>query len=616
MTTQTHGFQTEVQQLLQLMIHSLYSNRDIFLRELISNAADAADKLRFKALENADLYEGDGDLKVRIKADKDKGTLTISDNGIGMTESEIVEHLGTIAKSGTKAFFQSLSGDAAKDSQLIGQFGVGFYSAFIVADTVEVHSRAAGAKEGVMWRSKGEGTFETGPSDKTSRGTDIVLFLKEDDKDFLESYKLEQVIHTYSDHIGVPVELFKEGKEEGEEGGFEAVNQGTALWTKSKSEVSDEEYISFYQHLSHDFGEPLTWSHNKVEGKHEYTSLLYIPKNAPWDLYQRERQSGLKLYVKRVFIMDDAEVFLPQYLRFVKGLVDSADLPLNVSREILQDSKLTQSMKGAIAKRVIAMLEKLAKDKPEEYAGFWKHFGAVLKEGPAEDFANREAIAGLLRFHSTHHDDTEHLVSLDEYLERMPEGQDKIYYVVADSFNAARFSPHLEVLRKKGFEVLLLSERIDDWMISHLTEYKGKQFASATRGELDIEASDEEKEAEKAIEGVLAKVKDSLGDKVSEVRFTHRLIDSPACVVTDEHGMSSQMAKLLASVGQAAPEVKYIFELNPEHPVVKSLDGREGENFEDAVALLFEQALLAERGSLEDPSGFVKRLNKLMLQGL
>lgn len=616
MTTQTHGFQTEVQQLLQLMIHSLYSNRDIFLRELISNAADAADKLRFKALENADLYEGDGDLKVRIKADKDKGTLTISDNGIGMTESEIVEHLGTIAKSGTKAFFQSLSGDAAKDSQLIGQFGVGFYSAFIVADTVEVHSRAAGAKEGVMWRSKGEGTFETGPSDKTSRGTDIVLFLKDDDKDFLESYKLEQVIHTYSDHIGVPVELFKEGKEDGEEGGFEAVNQGTALWTKSKSEVSDEEYISFYQHLSHDFGEPLTWSHNKVEGKHEYTSLLYIPKNAPWDLYQRERQSGLKLYVKRVFIMDDAEVFLPQYLRFVKGLVDSADLPLNVSREILQDSKLTQSMKGAIAKRVIAMLEKLAKDKPEEYAGFWKHFGAVLKEGPAEDFANREAIAGLLRFNSTHHDDTEHLVSLDEYLERMPEGQDKIYYVVADSFNAARFSPHLEVLRKKGFEVLLLSERIDDWMMSHLTEYKGKPFASATRGELDIEATDEEKEAEKAIEGVLAKVKDSLGDKVSEVRFTHRLTDSPACVVTDEHGMSSQMAKLLASVGQAAPEVKYIFELNPEHPVVKSLDGREGENFEDAVALLFEQALLAERGSLEDPSGFVKRLNKLMLQGL
>ncbi|EKE68761.1 molecular chaperone HtpG [Gallaecimonas xiamenensis] len=616
MTTQTHGFQTEVQQLLQLMIHSLYSNRDIFLRELISNAADAADKLRFKALENADLYEGDGDLKVRIKADKDKGTLTISDNGIGMTESEIVEHLGTIAKSGTKAFFQSLSGDAAKDSQLIGQFGVGFYSAFIVADTVEVHSRAAGAKEGVMWRSKGEGTFETGPSDKTSRGTDIVLFLKDDDKDFLESYKLEQVIHTYSDHIGVPVELYKEGKEEGEDGGFAPVNQGTALWTKSKSEVSDEEYVSFYQHLSHDFGEPLTWSHNKVEGKHEYTSLLYIPKNAPWDLYQRERQHGLKLYVKRVFIMDDAEVFLPQYLRFVKGLVDSADLPLNVSREILQDSKLTQSMKGAISKRILSMLEKLAKDKPEDYAGFWKNFGAVLKEGPAEDFANREAIAGLLRFNSTHHDDTEHLVSLDEYLERMPEGQDKIYYVVADSFNAARFSPHLEVLRKKGFEVLLLSERIDDWMMSHLTEYKGKPFASATRGELDIEATDEEKEAEKAIEGVLAKVKDSLGDKVSEVRFTHRLTDSPACVVTDEHGMSSQMAKLLASVGQAAPEVKYIFELNPEHPVVKSLDGREGENFEDAVALLFEQALLAERGSLEDPSGFVKRLNKLMLQGL
>ncbi|WP_115718054.1 molecular chaperone HtpG [Gallaecimonas mangrovi] len=616
MTTQTHGFQTEVQQLLQLMIHSLYSNRDIFLRELISNAADAADKLRFKALENADLYEGDGDLKVRIRADKDKGTLTISDNGIGMTESEIVEHLGTIAKSGTKAFFQNLSGDAAKDSQLIGQFGVGFYSAFIVADEVEVHSRAAGEKAGVMWRSKGEGTFETGASDKTSRGTDIILHLKEDDKDFLETSKLEEVIHTYSDHIGVPVELYKPGKEEGEEGGFEAVNQGTALWTKAKSEVSHEEYVSFYQHISHDFGEPLTWSHNKVEGKHEYTSLLYVPKKAPWDLYQRERQHGLKLYVKRVFIMDDAEVFLPQYLRFIKGLVDSADLPLNVSREILQDSKLTQSMKGAITKRILSMLEKLAKDKPEEYNEFWKNFGTVLKEGPAEDFANREAVAGLLRFYSTHFDDTEHLVSLDEYLERMPEGQDKIYYVVADSFNAARFSPHLEVLRKKGFEVLLLSERIDDWMMSHLSEYKGKAFASVTRGELDIEASDEEKAAEKAIEGVLGRVKESLADKVTEVRFTHRLTDSPACVVTDENGMSSQMAKLLASVGQAAPEVTYIFELNPEHPVVKSLDGREGEAFDDTVALLFEQALLAERGSLEDPSGFVKRLNKLMLQGV
>ncbi|WP_406668008.1 molecular chaperone HtpG [Gallaecimonas sp. GXIMD1310] len=616
MTTQTHGFQTEVQQLLQLMIHSLYSNKDIFLRELISNAADAADKLRFRALENADLYEGDGELKVQIRADEKQGTLTISDNGIGMTEAEIIEHLGTIAKSGTKAFFQNLSGDAAKDSQLIGQFGVGFYSAFMVADEVEVHSRAAGHTEATMWRSQGQGTFDVGPSDKKSRGTDIILHLKEEEKDFLNTWKLEQIIHTYSDHIGVPVELYKPGKEEGEEGGFAAINQGTALWTKAKSDISKEDYISFYQHLSHDFNEPLSWSHNKVEGKHEYTSLLYLPKKAPFDLYQRDRQQGLKLYVKRVFIMDDAEVFLPQYLRFVKGLVDSADLPLNVSREILQDSKLTQTMKSAISKRVLQMLEKQAKDDPEAYLAFWKEFGTVLKEGPAEDFANRETIASLLRFHSTHHDDSSHWVSLDEYLQRMPEDQEKIYYVVADSFNAARFSPHLEVLRKKGFEVLLLSERIDDWMMSHLSEYKGKTLVSATRGDLQLDVSDEDKEAEKALEGVLAKVKDSLAGKVTEVRFTHRLTDTPACVVTSDQGISSQMAKLLESVGQSAPEVNYIFELNPEHPVVKSLENREGEQFDDTVALLFEQALLSERGSLEDPSGFVKRLNQLMLKGL
>ena len=616
MTTQTHGFQTEVQQLLQLMIHSLYSNKDIFLRELISNAADAADKLRFRALENADLYEGDGELKVQIRADEKQGTLTISDNGIGMTEAEIIEHLGTIAKSGTKAFFQNLSGDAAKDSQLIGQFGVGFYSAFMVADKVEVHSRAAGHSEATMWRSQGQGTFDVAPSDKKGRGTDIILHLKEEEKDFLNTWKLEQIIHTYSDHIGVPVELYKPGKEEGEEGGFAAINQGTALWTKAKSDISKEDYISFYQHLSHDFNEPLSWSHNKVEGKHEYTSLLYLPKKAPFDLYQRDRQQGLKLYVKRVFIMDDAEVFLPQYLRFVKGLVDSADLPLNVSREILQDSKLTQTMKSAISKRVLQMLEKQAKDDPEAYLAFWKEFGTVLKEGPAEDFANRETIASLLRFHSTHHDDSSHWVSLDEYLQRMPEDQEKIYYVVADSFNAARFSPHLEVLRKKGFEVLLLSERIDDWMMSHLSEYKGKTLVSATRGDLQLDVSDEDKEAEKALEGVLAKVKDSLAGKVTEVRFTHRLTDTPACVVTSDQGISSQMAKLLESVGQSAPEVNYIFELNPEHPVVKSLENREGEQFDDTVALLFEQALLSERGSLEDPSGFVKRLNQLMLKGL
>ncbi|WP_341503588.1 molecular chaperone HtpG [Gallaecimonas sp. GXIMD4217] len=626
--TQTHGFQTEVQQLLQLMIHSLYSNKEIFLRELISNAADAADKLRFKALENADLYEGDGELKVRIGVDKDKGTLTISDNGIGMTREEAVEHLGTIAKSGTKAFFENLSGDAAKDSQLIGQFGVGFYSAFIVADEVTVQSRAAGHDKAVQWKSKGEGSFEVTDIEKSGRGTDIILHLKEGEQEFLDAWRLRSIIGKYSDHIGIPVELWEEGSPEREgpdgetipatEGSWQAVNQGTAIWTRSKSELSDDDYKSFYQHVSHDFGEPLTWSHNKVEGKHEYSSLLYIPAKAPWDLYNRDKVRGLKLYVKRVFIMDDAEQFLPSYLRFVRGLVDSNDLPLNVSREILQDSKITQSMKAALTKRILSMLDKLGKDE-DKYATFWQEFGNVLKEGPAEDFANREAIAKLLRFASTHHDDATKLVSLQDYVGRMQEGQDKIYYIVADSFNAARFSPHLEVLRKKGIEVLLMHERIDEWMMNHLTEFDGKSLVSVTRGDLDLgELSDQDKarkeETAEQFAALVDKVKASLGDKVSQVRITDRLTDTPACLVTDEQGMSSQMAKLMAAVGQDAPPVNYIFELNPDHEVVKALDGREGDSFDDWVGILFDQALLSERGSLDDPSGFARRLNKMLLE--
>ncbi|WMO14037.1 molecular chaperone HtpG [Pseudoalteromonas piscicida] len=627
---ETLGFQTEVKQLLNLMIHSLYSNKEIFLRELVSNASDAADKLRYLALQNGDLYEGDAELRVRLSVNKDAKTITISDNGIGMTRDEVISSLGTIAKSGTADFFKNLTGDQAKDSQLIGQFGVGFYSAFIVADKVTVRTRKAGESEAVEWESQGEGDFTIAEIEKAERGTEITLHLREEESEFLETYRLRGIVTKYSDHISIPVELYKdpvpesEGpdgeKIEAQPGEWEAINKATALWTRDKSEISDEEYKEFYKHVGHDWEEPLTWAHNKVEGKTEYTSLLYIPKKAPFDLYNRERQAGLKLYVQRVFIMDDAEQFMPSYLRFVKGLLDSNDLPLNVSREILQDNKITQAIRKGCTSRVLKMLERMGKNKPEDYQAFWNEFGNVIKEGPAEDFANKDAIAKLLRFSSTHTDEKTQNVSLDQYIERMKEGQDKIYYVVADSFEAAKSSPHLEIFRKKGIEVLLLSDRVDEWMMSHLTEFNEKPLQSITRGDLDLGDMDDEEtkkaheESEKEVEGLVERVKTALGDKVKEVRFTHRLTDSPACVVADDHDMSSQMQKLMEQVGQAVPESKPVFELNPEHQLVKHLNNEQDEDkFGQWAEVLLDQAMLAERGSLKDPAGFVSRLNKLML---
>ncbi|MDW7548137.1 molecular chaperone HtpG [Pseudoalteromonas sp. J010] len=627
---ETLGFQTEVKQLLNLMIHSLYSNKEIFLRELVSNASDAADKLRYLALQNGDLYEGDAELRVRLSADKDAKTITISDNGIGMTRDEVISSLGTIAKSGTADFFKNLTGDQAKDSQLIGQFGVGFYSAFIVADKVTVRTRKAGESQAVEWESQGEGDFTIAEVEKAERGTEITLHLREEESEFLETYRLRGIVTKYSDHISIPVELYKdpvpesEGpdgeKIEAQPGEWEAINKATALWTRDKSEISEEEYKEFYKHVGHDWEEPLSWAHNKVEGKTEYTSLLYIPKKAPFDLYNRERQAGLKLYVQRVFIMDDAEQFMPSYLRFVKGLLDSNDLPLNVSREILQDNKITQAIRKGCTSRVLKMLERMGKNKPEDYQTFWNEFGNVIKEGPAEDFANKEAIAKLLRFSSTHTDEKTQNVSLEQYIERMKEGQDKIYYVVADSFEAAKSSPHLEIFRKKGIEVLLLSDRVDEWMMSHLTEFDEKQLQSITRGDLDLGDMDDEEtkkaheESEKEVEGLVERVKTVLGDKVKEVRFTHRLTDSPACVVADDNDMSSQMQKLMEQVGQAVPESKPVFELNPEHQLVKHLNNEQDEDkFGQWAEVLLDQAMLAERGSLKDPAGFVSRLNKLML---
>ncbi|MBQ4879693.1 molecular chaperone HtpG [Pseudoalteromonas luteoviolacea] len=627
---ENHQFGTDVGKLLNLMIHSLYSNKEIFLRELVSNASDAADKLRYLALQNGDLYEGDAELKVRVSADKDANTVTISDNGIGMTRDEVINSLGTIAKSGTAEFFQNLTGNQAKDSQLIGQFGVGFYSAFIVADEVTVRTRKAGEQSAIEWQSKGEGEYSLVEIEKAERGTEIVLHLREDESEFLDEFRLRSIITKYSDHISIPVEMFKapvpesEGpdgeKIEAQPGEWEAINKATALWTRDKSEVSEEEYKEFYKHVGHDWEEPLTWAHNKVEGKTEYTSLLYIPKKAPFDLWNRDRQTGLKLYVQRVFIMDDAEQFMPSYLRFVKGLLDSNDLPLNVSREILQDNKITQAIRKGCTSRVLKMLDRMGKNKVDEYQTFWNEFGQVIKEGPAEDAANKEAIAKLLRFSSTHTDESTQNVSLAQYIERMQEGQDKIYYVVADSFATAKSSPHLEIFRKKGIEVLLMSDRVDEWMMGHLTEFDGKQFQSITRGDLDLgnledeESKKAQEESEKEVAGLVERITESLGDKVKEVRFTHRLTDSPACVVVDDHDMSSQMQKLMESIGQSAPESKPIFELNPEHQLVKHLNDEQDEDkFAQWSEVLLDQALLAERGSLKDPVGFVTRLNKLML---
>lgn len=617
---ETRGFQSEVKQLLQLMIHSLYSNKEIFLRELISNASDAADKLRFRALSDAALYENEGELHVRIATDKEKRTLTISDNGIGMTRDEVIDNLGTIAKSGTKAFLESIGQDQAKDSQLIGQFGVGFYSAFIVADKVTVRTRAAGqpADKGVFWESQGEGDYTVADIEKADRGTEITLHLREGEDEYLDDWRLRSIISKYSDHISLPVEIENKNEEDGTVT-WEKINKAQALWTRNKSEISDDEYKEFYKHLSHDFADPLCWAHNRVEGKQEYTSLLYVPSKAPWDLWNREHQHGLKLYVQRVFIMDEAEQFMPNYLRFIRGLVDSNDLPLNVSREILQDSSVTRNLRSALTKRALQMLQKLADNNPEEYQTFWKEFGLVLKEGPAEDHANIEAIAKLLRFASTHNDSDAQTVSLADYVSRMVEGQDKIYYITADSYAAAKNSPHLELFRKKGIEVLLLSDRIDEWMMNYLTEFDGKSFQSVSKADESLDKlADEEKQAQqeetdKQLAPFVERVKTLLGDKVKEVKLTHRLTDTPAIVTTGADEMSTQMAKLFAAAGQQVPEVKYNFELNPNHPLVKQTAELTDETqFADWINLLLDQALFAERGTLEDPNQFIRLVNQLL----
>ncbi|MBA2779248.1 molecular chaperone HtpG [Billgrantia kenyensis] len=625
---ETLGFQTEVKQLLHLMIHSLYSNREIFLRELISNAADACDKLRYAALDNDALYEGDSELRIEIEHDEKSATVTVRDNGIGMSRDEVIKNLGTIARSGTAEFLQQLSGEQQKDARLIGQFGVGFYSSFIVADEVTVRTRKAGSPkgEGVEWHSKGEGEFSVADLERELHGTEIVLHLKQDAKEFADDFRLQSLVRKYSDHIEVPVRMPRVEAAKDDEGNeiegsevttWETVNEATALWVRPKSEISDDEYKAFYKHVAHDFSDPLTWSHNKVEGKLEYTSLLYVPGRAPFDLYERDGSRGVKLYVQRVFIMDDAEQFLPLYLRFIKGVLDTRELSLNVSRELLQQDPKVDKIKSALTKRALDMLKKLAKDQ-EAYQNFWNTFGSVLKEGPAEDFANREKIAALLRFSTTHTDSATQDQSLADYVSRMKEGQEKIYYIVADGFNAAKSSPHLEIFRKKGIEVVLLHDRIDEWLMSHLHEFEGKRFVDVAKGELDlgdIEGEEEKKaqeETAKAKEDLVKRVKASLGDAVQEVKVTHRLTDSPACVVLPEHEMGYQMRRIMEAAGQAMPEVKPILELNPSHALVERLEGVEGERFDDLALVLLDQAIIAEGGHLDDPAAYVRRLNALL----
>ena len=623
---ETLGFQTEAKQLRHLMIHSLYSNKEIFLRELISNSSDAADKLRFAALKNDALYENDPDLRITIEADSKKKTITITDNGIGMTRDEVIDNLGTIAKSGTAQFLENLTGDDKKDSQLIGQFGVGFYSAFIVADKVEVFTRKAGepASAGVHWESQGEAEFSIENLEKAERGTTIILHLKKEEKDFSEPYRLRGIVKKYADHISLPVMMLKEDysgdKKNNKEKEFEAVNSAKALWTRPRSEVTDEEYKEFYKHVSHDFEDPIEWSHNKVEGKLEYTSLLYLPARAPYDLWSRDSARGLKLYVQRVFIMDEAEQFLPLYLRFVKGVVDSNDISLNVSREILQKDPVVDSMKNALTKRVLDMLTKLKKKDPEKYQKLWKEFGQVLKEGPAEDPANREKIADLLLFATTNNGDAEQNQALADYIERMQENQKKIYYITSETHNTAKNSPHLEVFRKKGIEVLLLSDRVDEWLMNHLMEYKGKQFQDITKGKLDLGGLDTEEDkkhqeqADEEAKPLLERVRKALDEKVSEVRTTNRLTESPACIAVGEFDMNLQMRKIMEAAGQKVPESKPIFELNLEHPLVKKLDSESDEDrFNELAAILFDQASLADGGQLDDPGSFIRRLNKLLL---
>jgi len=626
---QTMGFQAEVKQLLQLMIHSLYSNKEIFLRELVSNASDAADKLRFEAINNGSLFEDDPELKIKISFDKAARTITISDNGIGMSRDEAISHLGTIAKSGTKEFFSRLSGDQQKDAALIGQFGVGFYSGFIIADRITVETRRAGtpASEGVRWESEGAGEFSIEQIDKPGRGTDIILHLREGEDEFLSAWQLKSIIRKYSDHISLPIQMQKEEwdeekKETVQKDELETVNQASALWTRSKSDVTPEQYEEFYKHVSHDFGAPLAYTHNRVEGRSEYTQLLYIPTRAPFDLWDRNKRGGIKLYVKRVFIMDDAEQLMPVYLRFVKGVIDSADLPLNVSREILQESRDVRAIRDGSAKRVLSLLEELANSdeqaQKEKYTTFWTEFGQVLKEGVGEDATNKERIAKLLRFASTHNDSDVQNVSLADYVARMKEGQDKIYYVTAETFQAAKNSPHLEIFRKKGVEVLLLTDRVDEWMLSFLTEFDGKELASVAKGGLDLgklENEDDKKQHEQTqaeYKDLVEKMKTALADKAKEVRVTFRLTDSPACLVADENELSGNLVRMLKAAGQAAPESKPTLEINPDHPLVQRLKYEEA-RFDDWSHILYDQALLAEGGALADPASFVKRLNDMLL---
>lgn len=634
MTTETHAsekmeFKAEVKQLLQLMIHSLYSNKEIVLRELISNASDAADKLRFEALSNGALYENDSELNIRIHFDKAARTVTISDNGIGMSRQEVINHIGTIAKSGTKEFFQNLTGDQAKDANLIGQFGVGFYSAFIIADKVTLITRRAGEQEAVQWQSAGEGDFTIEAVEKAGRGTDVILHLRDGEDEFLNDWKLKTIIRKYSDHITLPILMKKSEWKEGENGAGgemvttdedETINKASALWARSKNDITEAEYQEFYKHVSHDYENPLAYTHSRVEGKQEYISLLYVPGKAPFDLYDRERHHGIKLYVKRVFIMEDAEKLMPQYLRFVRGVIDSADLPLNVSREILQDSRDVEAIKNGSVKKVLGLLEDMADNKPEDYAKFWTEFGRVLKEGPGEDFTNKDKIAGLLRFASTHADNETQNVSFKDYIARMKPEQEAIYYITADTFAAAQHSPHLEIFRKKGIEVLLMSDKVDEWFLGSLTEFDGKKLQSIAKGDLDLgKLEDEsEKEAQKKVEeeakSLVERIKASLGDAVKEVRVTHRLTDSPACLVAGEHDLSGNLARILKAAGQNAPESKPILEINPSHRLVERLKAEQAEaKFADYAHVLFDQALLAEGGQLTDPASFVKRMNSLIM---
>lgn len=626
---QTLGFQAEVKQLLQLMIHSLYSNKEIFLRELISNASDAADKLRFEAINNGALFENDPELKIKVSFDKEARTITISDNGIGMTRDDAVEHLGTIAKSGTKEFFSKLSGDQQKDAALIGQFGVGFYSGFIIADRITVETRRAGtdASAGVRWESEGAGDFTVEAINKPNRGTDIILHLREGEDEFLSSWKLKSIIRKYSDHISLPIMMQKEEWDEEKKetvvrDEWETINQASALWARSKNDITPEQYVEFYKHVSHDFGEPLTYTHNRVEGRSEYTQLLYIPSQAPFDLWDRNKRGGIKLYVKRVFIMDDAEQLMPVYLRFVKGVIDSADLPLNVSREILQESRDVKVIREGSTKRVLSMLEELANSDEQadkdKYVTFWNAFGQVLKEGIGEDAGNKERIAKLLRFASTHNDSDAQTVSFADYVARMKEGQSKIYYATGESYNAAKNSPHLEIFRKKGIEVLLLTDRVDEWMLSFLEDFEGKELSSVAKGDLDLGELEDEaekkqhQETEDQYKDLVAKMQTALADKAKEVRITFRLTDSPACLVAGENELSGNLMRMLKAAGQEAPDAKPTLEINPDHPLVQRLK-YEDAKFDDWSNILFDQALLAEGGNLNDPAGFVKRLNEMLL---